>query len=250
MALEWKENPQLAWELLRIIDKDLEIDKPLPHITELIYCLTKGYWERTSPLPREPKTTCMFAIGVGLAEVMLKGLRQEIPGELDGIHSSVDLLMPDGRMGEFKTTRYAVGKPPEQWSTGWHKQLLAYMKVRGTTEAVYAVMYVIPAEFKTFEVTATQQDVDDNWTYLQARKVQYMTYMDRVAPGGEKSAPTMPTPFAYRDSNWECKGCQYLTLCEAANMMAEQAHDDMEAESPAAEHEQNIATLDGIAGRE
>jgi hypothetical protein len=75
-------------------------------------------------------------------------------------------------------------------------------------------MYVIPAEFKTFEVTATQQDVDQNWTYLQARKVQYMGYMEPQPPldGG---TPLMPTPFAYRDSNWECKGCQYLTLCDA-----------------------------------
>ncbi len=225
MTLVWKENPQLADELLRIIDKDLEIEKPLPHVTELIYCLTKGYWERTNPLPREPKTTCMFAIGVNLADVMLKGLRQEVAGKLDGIHSSVDLLMPDGRMGEFKTTRYAVGKPPEQWSTGWHKQLKAYMKIRGVTEAVFAVMYVIPAEFKTFEVTATREDVDQNWTYLLARRVQYMECMDN-------DPPFMPTPFAYRDSNWECKGCQYKTLCdaEAATMQVDDAHQEELAE--------------------
>ena len=38
----------------------------------------------------------------------------------------------------------------------------------------------------------------------------------------------MPTPFKYRDSDWECKGCQYLTLCEAeaSTVRSDDAHQE------------------------
>lgn len=220
--MEWTENPQLADELLREIDKDLERDLPIPTVTELIYCLTKGYWDRTNRIARTPKTTCMFAIGVGLGDVMLRRLRTEVAGECEGIHYHVDFLMFDDRMGELKSTRYNTKKPPHEWSSGWHKQLLSYMKVRETLEAVYAVMFVIPAEFKTWEVVATEQEVDQNWTWMQARRAIYMGHMDDTPT---MAGLTMPTPFKYNES-WECKGCQYETLCEAevATMKAKDAH--------------------------
>jgi CRISPR/Cas system-associated exonuclease Cas4 (RecB family) len=207
MALVWKENPQLADQLLEELANDIDRDLPIPTVTELIYCLTKGWFDRKNPIPRVPKTTCQFAIGVGLGEVLLKGLRTEVAGNLEGIHYHIDFLMPepDSRLGELKSTRYSVNKPPEQWSTGWHKQLLAYMKARGVLEAVYSALFVIPAEFKTWEVTAEQADVDFNWTWLQARRAVYMNHIH---------THTLPTPFAWNEK-WECGGCQYRTLCDA-----------------------------------
>ncbi len=212
MALVWKENPQLADQLLEELAKDIDRELPIPTVTELIYCLTRGWFDRKNPLPRAPKTTCQFAVGVGLGEVLLKGLRTEQAGECEGIYYHVDFLMPegrgypwDGRMGELKSTRYSVNKPPENWSTGWHKQLLAYMKVRKTLEAVYAAFYVIPAELKAWETEAQQSDVDGNWTWLQARRVVYMNHIDNN---------TLPTPFMHCEK-WECGGCQYRILCDA-----------------------------------
>lgn len=228
MALVWKENPQLADQLLEELAKDIDRELPIPTVTELIYCLTRGWFDRKNPLPRAPKTTCMFAIGVGLGEVLLKGLRTEIAGELEGIHYHVDFLMPDGRLGELKSTRYSVKKPPEQWSTGWHKQLLAYMKVRETLEAVYSAIYVIPAEFHAWEVTAEQADVSGNWTWLQARRVVYMNHIENN---------TLPTPFAHNE-NWECGGCQYKVLCDAEVALVNQ---DLSGEDEGHSEDRTIA---------
>lgn len=203
--MKWQENPQLADELLGLIDQEMHIDKPLPHITELIYCLTKSFRERYTPIPRDSKTTCMFAIGVNLGDIMLGSLRKEVGGEVDGIYYSVDFLAPDGRMGELKSTRMGTKKPPMDFPGTWHKQLLSYMKVRETLEAVYAVMYVIPAEFKTWEVVALPEEVNTHWTWMLARRVEYMDFVERQE---------VPTPFKYNE-DWECKNCQYRLECEA-----------------------------------
>lgn len=218
MTLVWKENPQLADELLKELAKESDRDLPVPTVTELIYCLTRSWLDRNNPMPRTSKTTVMFAIGTKLGEVMLQGLRTEIAGECEGIYYHVDFLTVDGRLGELKSTRYSPNKPPENWSTGWHKQLLSYMKVRDTLEAVYSAVFLTPAEFKTWEVAAQQADVDSNWTWMQARRVIYMGHIE---------AGTMPTPYQHCE-RWECKGCQYSLICEAEMAMRPQIEEPEE----------------------
>ena len=203
--MEWKENPSEADRLLGLIAEDMKLDKPLPHVTELIYCLTKGWNDRYDPLPLTAKETCLFSIGVGLGEVLLVPHRQEVSGELEGIHYSIDFMTKDTEvLGELKSTRMGTKKDPSDFPGGWMKQLLAYMKTAGSLKATYAIMYVIPAMFRAWEVTATQEEVDSNWTWLQARKVQYMDFIER----GEK-----PTSFEYNE-DWECNNCRYKLPCD------------------------------------
>ena len=207
--MEWKENPQLADRMLGLIAEDMKLDKPLPHVTELIYCLTKAWNDRFDPVPLTPKEICLFSIGVKLGEVLLSPHAQEVEGVLDGIHYSVDFMTDDGGtketevIGELKSTRMSMKKHPDDFPMGYRKQLLAYMKGADCLEAVYGVMYVIPAEFKMWEVLATQEEVDENWVWLQERKETYMSYVaDKVRP----------IPYAYNE-DWECKNCRYELAC-------------------------------------
>jgi len=211
--MEWKENPQLADRMLALIAEDMKIDKPLPHVTELIYCLTRSWNDRFDYIPLAPKEVCLFSIGVGLGEYLLSPHREEVGGELDGINYSIDFMTlgeeggiaPD-QLGELKSTRMSTKKHPDDFPETWKKQLLAYMKGAGSLHAIYAVMYVIPAEFKTWEVTATQQEVDDNWTWMQSRNVIYQDFIQQGIP---------PTPFEFNEV-WECKSCRYKLGCDLA----------------------------------
>ncbi len=222
--MEWKENPQLADRMLALIAQDMKIDKPLPHVTELIYCLTRSWNDRFDFIPLGPKEVCLFSIGVELGKGLLAPHREEVGGELDGIHYSIDFMTleedfaPD-QMGELKSTRMGTKKHPDDFPDTWRKQLLAYMKGAGKTEAIYAVMYVIPAEFKTWEVKATQQEIDDNWNWMLARGVIYEDFINR----GEA-----PTPFEFNEP-WECKNCRYKLGCDLwASVQREQGeqHED------------------------
>ncbi len=213
--MDWKENPQLGDRLLALIAEDMKLDKPLPHVTELIYCLTRSYHDRFDYIPLSPKEIVLFSIGVELGSGMLRKHRQEVSGVLDGIHYSIDFMDPEGgspeaatmggRLGELKSTRMSLKKLPVDFPVTWMKQLLSYMKCQGSTQAIYSVVYVQPAVFKTWEVTATQQEVDDNWTWLVERKELYMDFIGK----GE-----VPTPFTYNES-WECKFCRYKLICDS-----------------------------------
>lgn len=211
--MEWKENTALADRLLGLIAEEMKLDKPEPHVTQLIYCLTKGWMDKYDPLPLTAKETCLFSIGVKMGEILLAPHAQEVEGELEGIHFSIDFVTEDSasgrsieadRLGELKSTRMGTRKHPDDFPPGWHKQLLAYMKTAGSLHATYAIMYVIPAVFRTWEVSATQEEIDTNWTWLQARKVIYMEFIE---------AGTRPTPFEYNEP-WECKNCRYKLICD------------------------------------
>ena len=215
--MDWKENPQLSDRLLDIIAEDMKLNKPLPHVTELIYCLTRSYHDRFDYIPLSPKEVVLFSIGVELGKGLVRSHRQEVDGVLDGIHYSIDFMDPEkganspppsmmGRLGEIKSTRMPVKKLPVDFPVTWTKQLLSYMKCQGSTQAIYSVVYLQPAVFKTWEVEATQQEVDGNWDWLLSR---YKLYMDFIGRG------EVPTPFEYNES-WECKNCRYKLLCDAS----------------------------------
>lgn len=213
--MEWTENPQLADRMLSLLAEDMKLDKPLPHMTELIYCLTRSWNDRFDHIPLSPKEVVLFAVGVELGEGLLRPHRTEVQGELEGIHYSLDFLDEDvtsdpdlpvtgTRLGELKSTRMSVNKHPSDWPKTWIQQLLGYMKGHGGAEAIYAVVYVIPAALKAWEVKATQEEIDTNWSWLQARKVIYMDFVNR----GER-----PTPFQYNET-WECRDCRYRLGCD------------------------------------
>lgn len=203
--MEWTEDPQLADKLLELIEADMRKDKPLPHVTELIYCLTRSYNDRFDHIPLSPKEVTLFSIGVNLEKTFLKGLRQQERGECEGIHFSMDFLTVDERLGELKTTRMAPGKNPKDFPTTWNKQLLAYMYTQQTLEAVYAVVHLLAPVFKVWEVAALQGEVHENWIWLQARRVVYLDHVERKV---------RPTPFEHHEG-WECKNCRYKLMCDA-----------------------------------
>lgn len=203
--MEWTEDPQLADRLLELIEADMRKDKPLPHVTELIYCLTRSYNDRFDHIPLSPKEVTLFSIGVNLEKTFLQGLRQQKGGVCEDIHYSIDFLNIDERIGELKSTRISPNKHPRDFPTTWNRQLLAYMYTQGTQRAVYAVIHLLAPVFKVWEVYAPHEEVHANWTWLQARRAVYMHHIENRI---------LPTPFEHNEG-WECKNCRYKLVCDA-----------------------------------
>ena len=228
------EDSSLAQRLLEDVGKEIELDKNLPHVTELIYCLTRSYLNRFHPLPPTPQETLLFAVGVGLEKRLLVGHRQQITGEKDGIHYATDFLDYGGLPGELKTTRISA-KTASRWLcvTGtpakakggsifdmpetWRKQILAYLYCNGATEGTLGVLFLMGnhappfPSLRAWHIEATPEELEANWQWLLERKEAYLMFVE------EKK---MPPPYHF-NLDWECKNCRYKVFCEAKKAAGE-----------------------------
>lgn len=220
----FKEDVAAADEILTAIREEMRIDEGRdisdePHVTELIYCLTKSWLRRFGPvMPRlandlkPSKTEAMFFIGgLGLERVLLKQYRQQITEIVDGIKANMDFLQFSGEPGELKSTRMRtktldLAANPDALPEGWRKQMLAYMKVSGARKMLLAVFHMIEPALTAWQVEASDSEVEENWQWLLGRK---QTFMEFVLAGKP------PTPFQYRLGEWECTGCRAKMICDA-----------------------------------
>lgn len=220
--LEWRENPSLANRILEALGEELEEggrDKPLPHLMELIQCLTKSYNNRFNPLPITPREIGFFTAGRAIEAFILSKVEStSIRGILEGVNYEVDFLHLDERIGELKSTRIHTNKESKDFPDTWTKQVLGYMKCRQQTQGVVAIFHIIPAEFKAWEVEANQEQIDSNWSWIQQRKDQYLSFV---------TAKETPTPFEYNEG-WECKTCRYKLICDVTASIERQKRTNAE----------------------
>ena len=111
----------------------------------------------------------------------------------------------DDELVEFKTTRTNPAKYPDGIPMAHIQQMLGYMKATGQTQVLYAVLFLIQADLKAWELTYTQEEIDKNWNYLLYRKEIW-----------DKADATLQAPESFRyNMDWECKSCDFKTLCNA-----------------------------------
>lgn len=201
-----------------------EPDRAQPSVSGMIYCLTKTYYENNMVLPnpdgsipvhRNKEQLLLFASGLGLEKVLLYGRQNSEKGEFEGIQWHVDHIGDDNTFYEIKSTRARTLRPDEPLSQaiseGWHKQILAYFKVCGITEGKLAVLHLMGnyrppfPDIRVYELSATQEEIDENWTWIKQRAVTYLKFVKEN---------TMPEPFQY-NMEFECKYCNWNALCTA-----------------------------------
>jgi len=218
-------DPQIERELLDRLKKKYLTERTGTHVSTLIYCLTKGYFDMTDPLPPTDTEMILFSVGFALEEVILRDEDSPVPEPLvlAGIHMSRDYVDTiQGQGLDLKTTRMypgTDGEPKRGWSEGWKKQFMAYalamesakylgddsVELPETFSYGVAIIYISAAELAAGTLTFTQQEVMDNWDYLLGRKEVYEAYI---------KADTVPTPFQWNE-DWECKNCRYRMRCTA-----------------------------------
>ena len=213
-------NGQAERELYTRLTQKYSTPKPEPHLTELIYCLTKAYYDRTAPLRVSDKETVMFAIGFGLEQVILRGDDDTAPvsQELDGIWLTPDYVMLTGGGMDLKSTRMypdADGSPKRGFSETWLEQFMGYAYL-DTIEAVQyipdqeipysvGIVYLVPAELTAWTLYFSKAELEANWAKLQVR---------RMVLKAHRRANTVPEPFKW-NRDWECKDCRYKMRCDA-----------------------------------
>lgn len=213
--MEFQEDSSLATRLLQDLGEELFEAKPLPHLTELVYCLTRSFLNRFGPLPPTDSEVLLFMSGVGLERVLLKSHRQPHQGECEGIYYDVDFLDYDLRVAEFKSTRMSSKRPPEEFSEGWRRQVLGYLyclrEKDGAMEATLAVLFLMGnyappfPELRCWRAKASWDEIRKNWRWLQERKEVYLRH---------HAEARLPEPYKFC-MDWECKNCRYSLLCEA-----------------------------------
>lgn len=209
--MEWTEDSSLATRMLNDLGEEIWIDKHLPHVTELIYCLTKSWYQRRKPLPFTPREVLLFATGVGMEGVLLKQHKQQVEGVLDGIGYATDFLTYEGYPGELKLTRISAKKGPGELPSTWLRQILSYLKCNKDDRMLLAVLHLMGnyappfPELKAWQGKATQAEIDENWAWILGRRDIYMAAMGTDTP---------PEQFTTNE-DWECNNCGYKLICDA-----------------------------------
>ena len=191
------------------------------HLSSLVYCLTKGFFDSQAPAQITDEEVMLFALGLGLQDVLTPADAETPCYELDGITFSPDFLLRDFQpqtgsyqLVELKTTRMATGKAfPDTW--------LEYIKggcyIRGVNTYQLSVLHMLGSyrppfpEIKSYTLIFSDEELQCNWSYLKARQIAYCTALENNKP---------PTPRLWC-KDWECKYCRYRLQCDALIILKE-----------------------------
>lgn len=173
------------------------------HLTDTIYCLRKGYWDKVDPLPPTPKESLYFILGLGLQDVLLPA--SDPPYMRDGIAYSPDAITTGGIPVELKTTRMTKKRMIEQgFPNGWLKQIMGYCSVLKELEAVLLVIPIIQPEVLSFTLNFGHYELQDNDLMIEKNGLLLVQAIwNKVPP---------PKDFA---QEWECANCRYSLRCAA-----------------------------------
>ncbi len=178
-----------------------------PHLSELLYCLTKSYWQardKSGTVSFSTKTRVMFALGVALEDIMMRPVGDSEVGTFEGVQFEMDAVTTKGEKVEYKSKRMGVKRFTEDFPIGYYRQVLGYMKMHGVLKAKFVVIFIIPAELITWEVEVSQEELDKNWEWIKNRR----DLRNRFVESRE-----IPQPFTFNEE-YECKGCNFRLLCD------------------------------------
>ena len=228
--MDWSRNEQLEDTIIDGMTNDMyDGDRHQPSVTGMIYCLTKTFYENEMVLPdsdgrrippRSKSTQLLFTTGLALEKVLLGDRQVSEGGEYDGIQWHVDHFNTNDFI-EIKTTRARTNKDPNKpyTSDGWIKQILSYCKVKGITEGDLVILHLLGGggspmpDLLAWHFTATQQEIDDNWAWIQRRAIVYYKALLDNEP---------PKPFQF-NMDWECRDCNWLHLCNARKTVGDRS---------------------------
>lgn len=200
-----QKNDQLGNDLLDEMMAEIEEDRSgmHPSVTDLIYCLTKGFFSQYQPIVHNPQTKMFFITGLGLERALLaKRKEQALYGEFEGIHYHVD--SKDDTLIELKSTRMSQKVLEERgFPDNWLVQTKSYCKAVGVNKVDLAVIFLIPAKLEVYHITYEDWELDENWALMKARR-------DRWNQAVAEGVP--PEPFKW-NQEYECKDCQYSMTC-------------------------------------
>lgn len=219
--MEFKRDEALEDELLdEMMQSFHEPDRHQPSVSGMIKCITRTYYENEIKTNDEPsysrREAQLFYVGLGLEKVILQGRQKAVKGEVDSIQFHVDHFGTDNHLLEIKSTRIKMmhGDEVPNIPINYKRQILSYMKALGLnhTAKVHIVYLHITGDYappfpdiRAYQIQTTDEEIEDNWTWLSQRAVVYMKAQRDGQP---------PEPFQWNES-WECKDCPWKIACDA-----------------------------------
>ena len=219
-----------------------DVQRPGLHLSSLIYCLTKAYWNKLDPEPPSEEAVNMWSIGYALERVMIARMHVE-PIVLDGIHMSPDFVLA-GTLADLKSTRmqpvksdgcavcglpwrghkdmghsYEATSRPFDMPIGWQRQFAAYLRAlnlihgESTHDFAVVVMHLVPAVLTTWRVWFTDTELEDNWQWVLQRANDFENML----------AAQTSEPFEHRGFEDECTHCDYLLRCQLTASLAKES---------------------------
>lgn len=210
------ENPELTRRIIEHLASLYKIREKREgiHISTLTYCLTSSFLTYQQAAEPTDEEVLLFALGLGLQDVLTpKGAEPQV-FELDGVTFSPDMqfsLPSYKRLVELKTTRRTARK---HWSVeGIPETWLEYIKggcfVRKEEEYDLSVLYLMGSYSPPFPVVIsetikfTEDELQENWQCMLQRKKVYERAL-------EVNLPPKPQEWC---KGWECEHCRYKLLC-------------------------------------
>ena len=217
------ENPQLTKDILTRLG-ELYIDRGRHegiHLTDLIYCLTKSYHDRTDPLPPTDRELMLFSVGLSLQMVLIPPEQNAMVLERDGILCSPDFISIGGRLSELKTTRTSMMEKNKDTGVRgykdlpqtWYEQIMGYSYAAGLQEYELAVLHLMgdyAPPFPTlmgWRLSFDREELEKYWLYIKGRKLVLEATIEVHIP---------PKPFQWC-KEWECDGCRYKLRCDVVS---------------------------------
>ena len=190
--MEYKEFEDIS--LIRAIQTRLNEPRIGIHLSDLDLCLKKAYYRKLDPQPISRKQAVLYAVGFGVQ----KWLYPE-PEKLF-IVDDIDCT-PDYTGVEVKSTRAAI-KNFDPCKSHWLFRIMGYCKALGISSYVLSVVFVIPAEIRSWRFKFTSKEIEQNWQEALARR-------DILRIAFQKQQP--PSPDFHQV--WECKMCECSGFC-------------------------------------
>jgi hypothetical protein len=209
-------NPVLAREVLELLKAEyITPREEYPHVTELIYCLTRSYDSRFNPLPPTDEEIMLWSLGFGLERVLLKRLERPETQCRDGIYYSVDYLTLLGSQAELKTTRTSTKTHDKKGlPETWLEQIMFYCYAEGKSYFDLLSLHMLGnysppfPQMKGRRLIPTPEELLANRDYLCQRRDWYLLHI---------LLGVRPEPFKWC-KGWECNygPCRYKLRCDVA----------------------------------
>ena len=205
------EDPALRQAHIDILAKEYQMMEPRQgiHASDLIYCITKSYWNKIDYLPPSEDDILRFSIGLGLERVIIQYQATRVePLHVEGIDLSPDFLI-DNIHSELKTTRWGVNHElPETWM----KQVMAYCYATGIPLYNLTVMHIIQAVIKSYRLLFEQEELEENWGWMLNRK----EILEQQLSLSEETGEVLPPEAFKYNEDRECGFCRYKLRCDLA----------------------------------
>ena len=197
------------------------------HLSTGVYCLTKGFFEATAPILPTDEEVMLFAIGLGLQEIMTPKTATTPTFIKDGVIYRPDFVLSieKDEYHELKSSRMSMKTLLDHIPESWEEYIAGGCYMRGVTTYQLSTLLLMgnyaPPFPKIYSETLVfeQDELENNWQHIIGRKEVYDLAILNNTP---------PTPHQYC-KEWECKNCRYKTMCDVIGLLGiqEQAKSDI-----------------------